>query len=313
MISRSRRMGNIVKPHTVAVAKEIDGIEMGVLDDGTPFLTARSLAKLCGVAPSAVINQGANWLSGKRDGRLAQMFIESGIAGDSLFIPTRVGRKLSHAYPEQVCMIFLEYYAYEVPKPGEQAARAHRTLARAGFRAFVYTTINYDPANVVPLAWRQFHDRMLLVGCPVGYFNVFKESAEFVLFAIRGGLPADEHTIPDISIGRIWSNYWKENGLERQHGQRVRQEHNYPEYFAQAAANPQEIWAYPVGALGEFRSWLHNHYVPDRFPKYLEKKVAEKLLPASTAELLIAQTVAPPALGPAGAKPRQARTPTPPA
>ncbi len=31
---------------------EVDGIEMEVLDDGTPYLTARGLAKICCIFPS---------------------------------------------------------------------------------------------------------------------------------------------------------------------------------------------------------------------------------------------------------------------
>lgn len=34
----------------IAVAKEIGGIEMGVLEDGTPFLNSAGLAQLWGMA-----------------------------------------------------------------------------------------------------------------------------------------------------------------------------------------------------------------------------------------------------------------------
>ena len=45
----------------IAVAKEVDELEMGVLEDGTPFLTGRGLARACGVPPSAIIQQAATW------------------------------------------------------------------------------------------------------------------------------------------------------------------------------------------------------------------------------------------------------------
>lgn len=32
----------------VKIAKEIDGLEMGVLSDGTAYLSMRALSKLCG-------------------------------------------------------------------------------------------------------------------------------------------------------------------------------------------------------------------------------------------------------------------------
>ncbi|WP_247395012.1 MULTISPECIES: hypothetical protein [unclassified Bradyrhizobium] len=40
---------------------EIQGIEMGVLSDGTPFLTQRGLARLCGVQNAHIGTIGAEW------------------------------------------------------------------------------------------------------------------------------------------------------------------------------------------------------------------------------------------------------------
>lgn len=57
-------------PMDMVVAKEVDGVEMGVLEDGTAFLTGRGLARACGVVPSAIIGQAAEWASGKRTGEL---------------------------------------------------------------------------------------------------------------------------------------------------------------------------------------------------------------------------------------------------
>jgi hypothetical protein len=168
-----------------------------------------------------------------------------------------------------------------------------RSLARAGLRLFVYSALGYDPAHQIPSEWRQFHDRTMLVTAPFGYFSVFREAAEIVIFAIRGGLPCDEHTIPDISIGVNWARYWTENDLAATHSERIKHEHNYPDYFPQAASNPQDIWVYPVSALGDFRTWLYTHYLPEKFRRYLQDKVRKGALPASTAELLLAQTVPP--------------------
>ncbi|HEX2591256.1 MAG TPA: hypothetical protein VHL34_07155 [Rhizomicrobium sp.] len=58
-------------PLAVVTAREVNGLEMGVLEDGTGYLTARSLATLCGVVISTILQQGQNWKNGKRDGRLA--------------------------------------------------------------------------------------------------------------------------------------------------------------------------------------------------------------------------------------------------
>ena len=46
----------------VAVEREIDGVGMGVLSDGTPFLNIRGLARMCGVNHASIIRITADWL-----------------------------------------------------------------------------------------------------------------------------------------------------------------------------------------------------------------------------------------------------------
>lgn len=74
-----------------------------------------------------------------------------------------------------------------------------------------------------------------------------------------------------------------------QSGARTKYEHSYPDYFPQAASNPQEPWCYPDAALGEFRRWFWEPYVGEgKFENYLNNKVKDKGLPASFAQLAIA-------------------------
>lgn len=40
---------------------EIDGVGMGVLSDGTAFLTGRGLARLCGIANPRIVEMGQDW------------------------------------------------------------------------------------------------------------------------------------------------------------------------------------------------------------------------------------------------------------
>ena len=131
----------LVMQHLVAVSQEINGVEMGVLDDGTPFLTGRSLARLCGVAPSAVIKQAANWKDGTRTGRLAKMLTEAGYVQDSLYIETKHKGQAVYAYPDSVCMVFLEYYGFESEPKSEIASRNFRVLARSSLRGFIYAAL----------------------------------------------------------------------------------------------------------------------------------------------------------------------------
>lgn len=284
----------------VAISNTIDGIEMGVLNDGRAYLTGRALARLCGVAVSTIINQAERWLAGERTNKLAQLLVARGLERPSLYETVDTGRvvagsTIAHAYPDQICTAILEYYAFESNPISPQAQANFRKLANAGLRVFVYQALGYDPARQLTTSWRNFHDRLALHAVPTGHFSVFKECADFVLASIRAGLPVDDHTIPDISVGKMWAAYWVSEGLSARFGERTKHDHNYPDYYPQAASNPQEIWVYPVDALGVFRRWLDSTYLPEKYPAYLDKKVKKGLIAASTVELLLAE-VAPLAL-----------------
>lgn len=41
---------------------EVDGIQMGVLNNGTPYLTMRGLSRLCGVDSGVLVRLTTNWL-----------------------------------------------------------------------------------------------------------------------------------------------------------------------------------------------------------------------------------------------------------
>jgi hypothetical protein len=277
-------MGQELSRANVAIEREINGIEMGVLSDGTSYLTGRGLAKLCGVAASTMIFHLTNWRNGKRDGKVAQWLISHGVDSENLGIalPSK------HAYSDDICMLILEYYAFEAGREAPFALARFRKLARAGLRVFVYSQLGYDPAKAVPPEWRPIHDRLLLASAPVGYFSIFKEAADFELQLVQHGLPHDSHTIPDISLGSTWSRHWKENGLEEKFGATHQWPHHYPDYYPQAASNPQMVLVYPNAALPEFRGWLHSVYLPTKYPSYLKNKVRERVLTAEMRLKLLA-------------------------
>lgn len=276
----------LVLQGALAAPRVVNGIEMGVLEDGTPYLTGHALSRLCGVAISTIIEQKQSWAAGKRDGKFAKLLAATGYDDDALATPIGLdGGKRFDAYVERVVMAFVEYYALDVGRP--EALSNYRTLARAGFRLFVYTQLGYDPAKLVPKPWREYHDRLSLHSVPVGYFSVFKESADFILMAIQNGLRMNHETVPDISIGIAWGKHWTGNEMEKQYGERIRHDHNYPDYFPQAISNPQEMWIYPVDALPEYRRWLNRLYIPEKFPSYIAGKVSKGVLPPSAAELLL--------------------------
>lgn len=267
----------------------VDQIEMGVMEDGTPFLTQRGLSRLCHVQPSVI----TEWAKAydpdskyKRDASVTQSLSDQGYDGD-LFHKLPDG---SHAYPDTVCMAVLKWYAFDAKAPNSKLAeRNYHLLAGAGLRLFIYKAVGYDPSNKVPSKWREFHDRMQLNRVPDGYFSAFREISDMTIDAINAGLVMDSHTIPDGSVGSVWGRHWTANNLEEKYGARKLFPHRYPDYFPQAAANEfVKANIYPESALPEFKQWIREVYLPHKYPAYLESKVKQGALPPSSRDLLLA-------------------------
>jgi hypothetical protein len=278
----------------VAVEIEKDGVGMGVLSDGTPFLNIRGLARMCGVDHSAIIRITNDWLETPlkpREKKIRELVRSQG-ADDSVafFAVEKDGVIQQHAVPPAVCMAVLEYYAFDARTGNDAALSNYRTLARKGFKDFIYAQTGFNPNNAATVAWQQFHDRVSLSyhTVPAGYFSIFKEIADMVVTMIRQGAVLNDKFIPDISVGSLWGRYWTKENLEVIYGERKRYEHSYPSYFPQAASNPQEAYCYPDDALGEFRKWVREHYVPVRLPNYLSDKVKQGRIPAQQASAAIA-------------------------
>ena len=192
---------------------EIDGVAMGVLSDGTPYLTLRGLARLCGVDHAAMQRMVANWEEEQKKPRgitIKRILKAQGHPAKVLNIQASSGAE-THVYTDAVCMAVLEYYAFEAKQGSSvHAVRNYRLLARQSFRAFIYSKCGYDPDRHIPDSWRNFHERVLLNDqLPVGYFSVFREIADLVVHMIKAGCPLDDHTVPDISVGMMWGKFWK--------------------------------------------------------------------------------------------------------
>ena len=276
---------------------EIDGVGMGVLSDGTPFLTGRGLARLAGVVHKAVQDIATEWVSDEfpRTKKIREILQSHGDPCESPYIEIKQRSGSFYAYPDTVCIAVLEYYAFDAgPNIKEEAKRNYRLLAGKALREFIYTQVGYDPNKNVPDRWRQFHDRVSLTynSVPKGYFGIFKEIADMIVTLGQSGLHIDSNFVPDISVGQAWAKHWCSSNLEQRFGERTRFEHNYPSYFPQAASNPQEPWCYPEAALGEFRRWFREDYIgAGKFQRYLEAKVKERALPVSFAQLAVAAYV----------------------
>lgn len=270
---------------------EYEGIVMGVLENGTPYLSETGLAKMCGIKRQVLNTLAANWdqVRDKPRGKLIDKKLrEMGYTEPVLFIRCEVNSVPTNAYTEPVCMALLEHYAFDASKTTPEALNAFRKLARLSFRKFVYEGVGYSPEAKYLHNWRFWADRVDIVAnaVPEGYYCVFSEIAPIIVPLIQAGLIVTDKVIPDISVGKLWSKYWTDNAYDRKFGQRQQFLHNYPEYYRQALSNPQKAYVYPESSLPVFRAWLRR-YVESQFPKYLLDKVKQKALTAENAAAAI--------------------------
>ncbi len=267
----------------------INGIEMGVLDNGIPYLTQNGLANVCGVQRLRIKEITDEWAQSVENGIfkkgrmtfIGTYLLNEGFTDEKLYIPIIRNGVEYHAYPDVVCMAILEYYAFEAKQAeSETAIRSYRELAKKGLKTFIYKALKYQPED----PWRHYHDRVSLLKdkgtIPDGYFIIFNEIAGMMVDLINAGLAINQHTVPDGSVGSCWARHWKAKGLATEFGERVDCEHYYPEDFLQASSNPQIINAYPDSALSEFRRWFKHEYLTTKFPPYILKK--SNVLPGGT-------------------------------
>jgi len=262
----------------VEVQRDVNGVEMGVLENGLPFLTQTGLAKICGVARSVIFDITQDWalhyadevLSKDRISFIKEYLFRNGYTDPQLYVETLKDGAPHYAYPDIVCMAVLEYYAFETKTKSQVAVDNYRRLATFGLQKFIYQALGYTP----PDKWKYHHDRISLLqdGAPDGYFIVFHEVSGMIVDLINAELAVNDKTIPDISVGRCWSDHWKANAYDEAHGERIKFQHNYPSYYPQSASNPQLPWAYPNEGIAEFRRWFRHDYLVTRFPKYILTK-----------------------------------------
>ena len=186
---------------------EVDGIGMGVLSDGTPFLTGMGLARLCGIAHQRVSDIGSDWdsTSPKPATKKVKEILQSrGLEVKAPYIKITQRSGLFHAYSDAVCLAVLEYYAFDAGiAVSEQAQKNYRLFASKTLHDFIYAQVGYDPENALPKVWQQFHDRVSLTynSVPAGFFSIFKEISDMIVTLGQAGLHIDSSFVPDGSVG----------------------------------------------------------------------------------------------------------------
>lgn len=237
---------------------EFDGIEMGVMDDGTPFLTGAGLALMCDVTATTISELG-EFISlgvGKPRGvKIANILFENlDFNGDKFFEKISHDGRIVNAYPELVCMAVLEYYAFEAgERCTDKAKQISRLLMRKTFRDFVYSLVGYNRPRLTfsdyTLSRINHHHSASQNPLPDGYFCLFDKMIELLQkFDLRIAYTLGEQWYdyrkgdmrflePDISLGMHFSGLFKNDFFEK--------ECAYQELYNTRASNPKikEFWS----------------------------------------------------------------------
>lgn len=281
-----------VLPLGIEKAGDFGEIGMGVLSDGTPYLSQRGLAVLCGVENAHIGTISSQWNDADPKPRIQKVkaiLASADLTAASAHVEIQHAGTTHYCYPAEVCLAILEYYAFDAGANVQQQARQNfRLLAGSKLRDMIYQQVGYDPTGAD--RFKAWHNRIALnfQSAPKGYFHVFNETHTIIYELISAGADVGPRTVVDISIGQHWGRYWDDNLLHAEYGQRKKYPHRYPEDHPQSKSNPQESWCYPINALGPYRQWLQDHYIEGgKFKGYLDGKVKKGELAPSVAQLAI--------------------------
>lgn len=265
----------------IKMEKKINDIEMGIMENGSAYLTKQGVADICGVDPKRIYDISNEWVESYNDevfGSDRKSFIRHylfsyGFNHPKLYLEVLENKNgtLSHlAYPSIVCMAILEYYAFEAKNKSQTALSYFRKFSANGLINYIYNSFKYVKED--PYSYYHSRISLLQANAPTNYFILFNETHTIVYDLIIAGLTVNHTIIPDISIGIHWGNLWNDENFEAEYGPRIKFKHNYPDEFPQSASNPQDAWAYPDEALIHFRRWFKTDYLLTKFPEYILKK-----------------------------------------
>src|ERR1700731_789871 len=126
---------------------ERNGIGMGVLNDGTPYLSQRGLAVLCGVQNAHIGTISSQWNEPDQKPRIAAIKAILAKAGDTAAVAhVELWHKgtLNYCYPNEICLAILEYYAFDAGTNVQEQARDNfRLLAGSKLRELIYSQVGY--------------------------------------------------------------------------------------------------------------------------------------------------------------------------
>lgn len=249
---------------------EVDGFEMGVMSDGTPYLTASGLAHITGKARSNIITLVSDWKGGRHTQRgiaISQLISKHG--GDpekDLHTPIQVRGRTNHAVAAHVCMAVLEYYAFESNPRSDIAQDNFRNLAAQSLQEFIYKKTGYKATGALPLHLARYTKNRAKI--PYTHFSMLNEITLNLIAPLEeAGYTLPENIVPDISEGRMFCAWLRKNrGVEPRDFPRY--EHEYIDGRVVNAC------LYPVEYIDDFRRHFNEIWLKEKAPEYLKKRDA---------------------------------------
>jgi hypothetical protein len=242
---------------------------MGVLEDGTAYLTLPRLAQFCGVEPFVLRSFVDNWRHERdtpRGRQIRECLTDLGHDAESLERQVEIEGVPTRIMVNEVCIALLEHFGhFETQGRNETATNNLRTLVTQGLGFTILNQLGVDPFNPIPVPMRSFRVRQLLArAIPHDYFVVFPEIALLAMdFVEPGDLIAEAKF--DISVATAWSEYWEREGLEAIHGDRIRFPHQLPHWIPRQSEDSVFSWIYPIDGLTSFRGWLNRTFSQEEF------------------------------------------------
>ena len=133
---------------------EMRGFGMGVLSDGTPFLTQRGLARLCDVGNAQIGTISTEWNESPQKPRMKRIraiLSSSGVSLEAPHVRLKRGSRAIFAYPETLCLAVLEYYAFHAGSNCRDDARHNlRSLAGSALQKLIYAQVGYQADQASP-------------------------------------------------------------------------------------------------------------------------------------------------------------------
>ncbi len=161
---------------------EINGIGMGVLHGGTPYLNQRGLAALCGVQNAHIGTISSQWNEDDQKPRIKtikEILSKAGASYAAAHVEVVHRGTIHYCYPADVCLAVLEYYAFDAGANCQPQARDNfRLLAGSKLRELIYSQVGYDPTKTNTKRFEKWHERIALnyQSAPKGFFSRLQRS-----------------------------------------------------------------------------------------------------------------------------------------